>query len=155
MLDKVASDILNEIAGIRDVPATAHSVRVDGQSYAVGSSANISVTRKADKPGIDLHIAPGTKAERVHIPVVITQPGITETVYNDFYVGAGADVEIVAGCGIHNCGGARSQHDGIHVFHLEKGARQIHRKTHWQRRRRRHTRHEPRDRDLHATRREL
>lgn len=122
-IDQTVSDVLQEIAGIRDIPGGAYSLRVDGGSMSVGSTPGITVAPKTDKSGIDVYIAPGLVDERVHIPVVITKPGVVEKVYNDFHVGAGADVTIVAGCGIHNCGDERSQHDGIHVFHLGRGAR--------------------------------
>ena len=78
---------------------------------------------KEDKSGIDIYIKPGTKNESVHIPVVLSQSGLTETVYNDFYIGDGADVTIVAGCGIHNGGDASSRHAGIHRFFIGKGAK--------------------------------
>lgn len=122
-LDKTVSDVLGEIAGIRDVPNGAYSLRVDGGSLGVGSTPGITVAPKTDKSGIDVYVAPGVKQERMHIPVVITKPGVVETVSNDFHIGEGADVTIVAGCGIHNCGNELSRHDGIHVFHLGKDAR--------------------------------
>ncbi len=122
-LDNTVSSVLGEIAGISDLPAGAYSLRVDGKSFGVNSTPGITITPKKAGNGIDIYIAAGVVNERMHIPVVITQPGIQEVVYNDFYVGAGADVTIVAGCGIHNCGEMRSQHDGIHVFHLGVGAR--------------------------------
>ena len=87
------------------------------------STANIQIITKEDKPGIDIRIAPGTKNESVHIPVIITETGIDEMVYNDFYIGEGSDVLIVAGCGIHNSGDKKSEHDGIHRFFVGKGAR--------------------------------
>ena len=81
------------------------------------------IDTKTDKSGIDIHIAPGTKHESVHIPVIITETGLTELVYNDFYIGEDCDVDIVAGCGIHNGGCDTSQHDGVHTFHVGKNAK--------------------------------
>ena len=90
---------------------------------ARNTTANIDIVTKEDKSGIDIHIKPGTKHESVHIPVVMSQSGLTEVVYNDFYVGDGADVTIIAGCGIHNGGDAASRHDVIHRFFIGKNAK--------------------------------
>lgn len=87
------------------------------------STANIEIVTKTDKPGIDIIIKPGTKNESVHIPVILSESGLKELVYNDFIIGDDADVTIVAGCGIHNCGEQASEHDGIHSFHIGKNAR--------------------------------
>ena len=87
------------------------------------STETVQIEPKADKPGIDIRVAPFSKAEKVHIPVVITKSGVNDLVYNDFYIGEGADVEIVAGCGIHNSGCETSEHDGIHRFFIGKGAK--------------------------------
>jgi Fe-S cluster assembly scaffold protein SufB len=101
----------------------AFSLRSNGQGVMRGSSDNIQVLAKTDKPGIDIIVAPGTKGETVHIPVVITESGVNDLVYNDFFIGEGSDIDIVAGCAIHNDGGADSEHDGIHTFHIGKGAK--------------------------------
>ena len=92
------------------------------KEVARNTTANIDIVTKTDKPGIDIYIAPGTKKESVHIPVIISQTGLTDLVYNDFHIGEDADVVIIAGCGIHNCGGELSQHDGIHTFWLGKNS---------------------------------
>ena len=86
---------------------------------------HIVIESKTDKDGIDIRIAPFTKHESVHIPVVLTKSGFHDMVYNDFFIGEGADVTIVAGCGIHNCGSCDSEHDGIHTFYVGKNARVI------------------------------
>ena len=57
--------------------------------------------------------------------------GITDIVYNDFYVEDGADVVIVAGCGIHNDGCNDSRHDGIHTFHVGKNAKVKYEEKHY------------------------
>ena len=124
ILSDLQMDVLEQVAGIREIPkAGAFNIRMDGGSIGMQSTKNIKVSRKPDGSGLDIHIAPGTKAEDLYIPVVISETGLKELVYNDFFVGEGADVTIIAGCGIHNCGSAPSQHDGIHSFHLEKNSR--------------------------------
>ncbi len=115
--------ILKEIAELEKTPQGAYNFRVNGALDARQVTANIDITSKTDKPGIDITVKPGTKGESVHIPVVLSQTGLTDVVYNDFYIGENADVDIVAGCGIHNTGCETSQHDGIHVFHVGKNAR--------------------------------
>ncbi len=100
----------------------AVNIRKDAGCATRKETDNVKFTDKTDVSGIDIHIAPGAK-ENCHIPVVITKSGLQEVVYNDFYVGEGADVTIIAGCGIHNCGDDASQHDGVHTFHIGKNAR--------------------------------
>lgn len=123
MLNDVQKKILQTVADMAEIPAGAVNIRTDGQKTFRQNSAHISITSKQDKDGIDIRIAPGTKNESVHIPVVLTKSGFHDLVYNDFYVGEGADVTIVAGCGIHNCGDCDSEHDGIHTFYVGKNAR--------------------------------
>lgn len=122
-MDAIQRDLLEKIADIHGTPEGAYNIRENGKAGGRRTSANIDIVTKADKPGIDIFIKAGTKNESVHIPVVISQSGLSDLVYNDFYIGEGADVVIVAGCGIHNGGDMESRHDGIHTFHLEKGAR--------------------------------
>lgn len=122
-MDKIDSQLLESIADLHEIPEGAYNIRKNGEGLSRRSTANIEIVPKSDKPGIDIIIAPGTKNESVHIPVIITEAGINDLVYNDFYVGEGADVLIVAGCGIHNCGDQTSEHDGIHTFHIGKNAR--------------------------------
>lgn len=119
---KLDSDILNTIAGIKDIPIGAYNIRKNGAAMGRQSTENIEIIPKQDKPGIDIIVKPFTKGEDVHIPVILTETGLDDLVYNDFYIGEGADVNIVAGCGIHNCGSEKSQHDGIHTFHIGKNA---------------------------------
>lgn len=122
-LTPVDKGVLNSIADLTGIPEGAYNIRKNGQGIVRHSSPNIRIEPKSDKPGIDIYIAAGTKNEEVHIPVILTETGFEDVVYNDFYVGEGADVLIVAGCGIHNDGCENSQHDGIHTFHIEKNAR--------------------------------
>ena len=122
-LDEIQKRLLREVADLHQVPEGAYNIRSNGKSIGRSSSANIEITSKTDVSGLDIHIKPGTKNESVHIPVVMTQTGLTEVVYNDFFIGEDADVVIVAGCGIDNCGMQDSQHDGIHRFFVGKNAK--------------------------------
>lgn len=123
MIDTIQKRLLAEVADLHEVPEGAYNIRANGEMAARNTTANIDIISKQDASGIDIHIKPGTKHESVHIPVVLSKSGIKETVYNDFYIGEDADVIIVAGCGIDNCGGRDSEHDGIHRFYLGKGAK--------------------------------
>ena len=123
MLNEIQKHILEEIADLHSVPEGAYNIRANGVSAARNSTAHIDISSKQDKSGIDIRIQPGTVNESVHIPVVLSQSGLKEMVYNDFYIGEDCDVTIVAGCGIHNCGDQDSQHDGIHRFFVGKNSR--------------------------------
>ena len=123
MIDEITMKMLKEVADLDALPTGAYNLRSNGQGAGRRSTANVEIVTKEDKPGIDIYIRPGTKHESVHIPVIISETGLKDLVYNDFYVGEDADVVIIAGCGIHNCGGSLSQHDGIHTFHLAKNAK--------------------------------
>ena len=122
-MEKIDRELLKAVADLHDVPAGAYNIRKNSGSAGRKSTENIQITTKEDKPGIDIRIAPGTKNESVHIPVIITETGINELVYNDFYIGEGADVLIVAGCGIHNAGDQKSEHSGVHRFFIGKNAK--------------------------------
>ncbi len=122
-MDKIQLDLLEQVAGIHQVPTGAYSLRVDGKLYGKNSSENIEIVTKQDKSGIDIYVKAGTKNESIHIPVLISQTGLRELVYNDFHIGEDADVTIVAGCGIHNGGSGTSEHSGIHSFYLSKNAK--------------------------------
>ncbi len=122
-MNQIQKDLLEQIAGIHEVPQGAYNIRINGESAGRSTTENIDIITKNDKPEIDIIIKPGTKNESVHIPVILSQTGLTDLVYNDFYIGEGADITIVAGCGIHNSGDEKSQHDGIHTFHVGKDAR--------------------------------
>jgi Fe-S cluster assembly scaffold protein SufB len=122
-LSEIQKQLLREIADLETVPKGAYNIRANGESAGRSTTANIDIVTKTDKPGIDIIIKPGTKNESIHIPVIISQHGLKEMVYNDFIVGEDADVTIIAGCGIHNCGDQDSSHDGIHSFFVGKNAR--------------------------------
>ena len=122
-MDAIQMQLLQEVAGLHEIPEGAYNIRANGEAAGRQSTANIEITSKENGSGIDIRIKPGTKHESVHIPVVLSESGLKETVYNDFYVGDDADVLIVAGCGIDNCGKQDSEHDGIHRFFVGKNAK--------------------------------
>ena len=122
-MDEVQKRLLREVADLHDIPEGAYNFRANGESVGRNTTANIDITSKTEGSGIDIRIADGTKNESVHIPVVLSESGLKETVYNDFFIGENCDVLIVAGCGIDNCGNQDSQHDGIHRFYVGKGSR--------------------------------
>ena len=121
-VDGIQSRLLEEIADLHGAPKGAYNIRANSQLAARNTTENIDIQTKTDKPGIDIKIKNGTKGETVHIPVVVSESGIKETVYNDFFIGNDCDVTIVAGCGIDNCGAHDSQHDGIHRFFVGKNS---------------------------------
>ena len=116
-------DLLKMIADIDGTPSGAYNIRANGTLSSRSITENVNIREKADGNGIEIIIKAGTKGEKVHIPVIISQSGLTEVVYNDFIIGDDCDVEIVAGCGIHNCGSEESRHDGIHSFFVGKNAK--------------------------------
>ena len=122
-MDAIQKSLLEQVAELHEVPEGAYNIRANGTSAGRNTTANIDIVTKPDKDGIDIIIKPGTKNESVHIPVVLSQSGLQETVYNDFFIGEDCDVTIVAGCGIHNCGVQNSEHSGIHSFHVGKNAK--------------------------------
>lgn len=122
-MDQIQKTLLEQIAGLHEVPQGAYNIRANGAGIGRNTTANIDIVTKEDVQGIDIIIKPGTKKESVHIPVLLSQAGIEEVVYNDFHIGEDCDVTIVAGCGIHNGGDKASRHDGIHRFFIGKNAK--------------------------------
>ena len=122
-MNKIDKNMLEAVADLHGTPQGAYNIRKNGEGIERRSTENIIIEPKADKPGIDITIKPGTKNESVHIPVIITETGVDDLTYNDFYIGEDSDVVIVAGCGIHNSGDSKSEHDGIHRFFIGKNAR--------------------------------
>lgn len=122
-MDEIEKRLLSEIADLHGIPEGAYNIRANGEKAGRRVTANIDIVTKTDKPGIDIIVKPFTKNESVHIPVILTKTGLNDMVYNDFYIGEGADVLIIAGCGINNCGNQKSEHDGIHTFYIGKNAR--------------------------------
>ena len=122
-LTKIDKELLSQIADMHGTPQGSFNIRKNGESIDRFSNEDIQIVSKKDKPGIDIIVKEGIKNKSVHIPVILTVGNFSDVVYNDFYIGKNADVLIVAGCGIHNATNENSQHDGIHAFHLEDGAR--------------------------------
>ena len=122
-MDAIQKRILMEVAGLESTPHGAYNIRANGKSAARNVTANIDIVSKEDGSGIDIYIKPGTVNESIHIPVVLSESGLKEVVYNDFHIGENCDVVIVAGCGIHNCGDQDSEHDGIHRFFVGENAK--------------------------------
>ena len=122
-LTDVEKSLLNKIIEKDEFTEGAYNVRGNGKGLIRKTTENIDIVSKTDKPGIDIIVKENTKNEFVHIPVVITESGLTDLVYNDFYIGKNADVTIMAGCGIHNDKHMLSRHDGIHTFYLDEGAK--------------------------------
>ena len=121
-LDRITEQVLRQIDASGFRQEGAYNLRHNGIALCHGDSEHVKIKKKADKPGIDIYIDGKTTGEQVHIPVVVDASGMTDVVYNDFYIEEGADVTIVAGCGIHNSGCNESRHDGIHSFHVGKNA---------------------------------
>lgn len=122
-MDAIQQELLEQVAGLHEVPEGAYNIRANGEMAGRNTTANIDIITKTDRSGIDIKIKPGTKGESVHIPVVLSKSGLQESVYNDFFVGEDCDVTIIAGCGIHNSGDQTSAHSGIHRFFVEKNAK--------------------------------
>ena len=124
-MDQAEWKLLKEIADLEKTPQGAYNIRRNGQLDSRNNTANIEITTKEEpgKSGINITVKSGTQHESVHIPVIISQTGLSEMVYNDFFIGDDCDVDIVAGCGIHNTGCETSQHDGVHTFHIGKNSK--------------------------------
>ncbi len=130
-LDIIQKNLLKEVADLESIPEGAFNIRSNGGLHSRNVTANIDIVTKTDKPGIDIIIKKSDKRERVDIPVIITKSGIKDLVYNDFYIEEGADVIIVAGCGIHTVDHGDSSHDGIHSFHVGKNAKVVYYEKHY------------------------
>ena len=122
-MDSIQKNLLSQVADLHEVPSGAYNIRENGKTSGRNTTANIDIVTKEDKKGIDIIIKAGTKNESVHIPVIISQTGYEEMVYNDFFIGEDCDVTIVAGCGIHNSGDDEARHDGIHSFFVGKNSK--------------------------------
>ena len=123
IIEQVDKDLLDEISTYDEIREGAYNIRKNGEGIERKVTDNINIVTKTDKPGIDIYVKENTKFDIVHIPVIITESGLKDVVYNDFYIGKNANVLIVAGCGIHNDHHKDSRHDGIHRFFLEEGAK--------------------------------
>ena len=122
-MNNIEKKLLADIADLHSVPQGSYNIRKNGKSVDRVSTADVEIVNKTDRDGIDIIVKPGVKNRSVHIPVIVTESGIKDMVYNDFYIGDNAEVLIVAGCGVHTTGDAESGHDGMHTFHIGKGAK--------------------------------
>ena len=121
-MNQISLELLKKIAGIDKIPSGAVSFRENGESVVLNSTDEIIINKKLDKPGIDIFVKGSVKGKSLHIPVVVSKAGLKDLVYNDFYIEEGADITIVAGCGIHNCSNISTGHDGKHTFYINKNA---------------------------------
>ncbi len=131
MLNDVQKHILEVVSGMTDQSKGAINIRANGKKAYRSNTPNVRIESKTDKDGIDIFVQPHTVSDHVYIPVVITEEGMHDKVYNDFYIGEGAEVTINAGCGIHNCSGCDSEHEGIHTFHVGKNAKVTYSEVHY------------------------
>ncbi len=122
-MNSIDKSLLEKIADLHGIPEGSYNIRKNGESVERKTTPEIDIITKKDKPGIDIFVNENVVNKSVHIPVIITQSGLTEDVYNDFYIGKNSDVLIVAGCGIHNPGTEKSEHDGIHTFHVNENSK--------------------------------
>ena len=131
MLSDIVKNLLQEVSGMVNIPATsAFNIRNNGQSEGRKSTENIDIVPKPNGAGLDIYVKPFTKNEDVHIPALITADGVHDVAYNDFHIGEGAEIKLIAGCGIHNCGCDDSIHEGIHRFFVGKNAKIIYEEKH-------------------------
>lgn len=122
-INQIDKNLLNEVSNLENIEKGAYNIRKNGEGIKRKTTPNVNIVTKKDKAGIDIHVKENTKFEFIHIPVILTESGLNDLVYNDFYIGKNANVIIVAGCGIHNDHHKDSRHDGIHRFFLEEGAK--------------------------------
>ena len=122
-MNVIDKKLLKKISGIDENIKGAFNIRKNGKGLMRNITENINIITKVDVSGIDIFVKENTKSETIYIPVIITESGLTDVVYNDFYIGKNAEVEIIAGCGIHNDNEDDSKHNGIHRFFLEEGAK--------------------------------
>lgn len=129
-MNKITETLLRIVSEYDGDFKGAFNIREDGGCAGRQSTENIKIESKTDKPGLEIHVKPGTKGEKISIPACVTRGNIDDLVYNDFFVGEGADVTIVAGCGVHTDSDEEARHNGIHRFFLEKGARVFYTEKH-------------------------
>lgn len=122
-MDAIQKSLLEAVADLHEIPVGAYNIRANGELAGRSTTENIDIVTKEDKPGIDIYVKDETCNESMHIPVLLSQSGLEEMVYNDFHIGANCDVTIIAGCGIHNGGDKASRHDGIHSFFVGENSK--------------------------------
>ncbi|MBQ7880519.1 MAG: SufD family Fe-S cluster assembly protein [Clostridia bacterium] len=129
-LNKIDKELLQQIADLHGIPQGSYNIRKNGKLVSRVSDSDIEIVSKQDKSGIDIIVAQNVKNKSVHIPVIVTEAGLTDLVYNDFYIGDNAEVTIIAGCGVHNESNVASGHNGIHSFHIGKNAKVVYIEKH-------------------------
>lgn len=129
-LNKIDKELLQQIADLHSIPQGSYNIRKNGKMLVRNSTEDIQIVPKNKKEGIDIIVKSGIKNKSVHIPVIVTEAGFKDLVYNDFYIGDNAEVTIVAGCGVHNNGSAQSGHNGIHTFHIGKNSKVVYIEKH-------------------------
>lgn len=129
-MNSVTNMLLKNISDWKDDFDGAYNIRENGGCAGRQSSKNIKIESKQDGPGLVIHVSGEAKQEAVYIPACVTHSGVDDLVYNDFYIADGADVIIVAGCGVHADGEDTARHNGIHRFFLGKNARVLYKEKH-------------------------
>lgn len=129
-MNEIQVKMLEKIAGLEGPPQGAYNIRVNGASVGRAESANVSIIPKEDGGGLEVRVKPKTR-EKLHIPVIVSQSGLADVVKNEFFIGEGAEVTIIAGCGIHNEGHGQTRHDGLHVFYLGRDSRVLYEEKHY------------------------
>lgn len=129
-MNKIEKDLLKQVADLHNIPTGAYNIRANGQLVSKNSTAEIEIVNKENKSGINIIVKPNVKNKSVHLPVILSQGGLTDLVYNDFYIGDNTEITIIAGCGIHNTTNLNSEHNGIHTFHLGKNSKVVYLEKH-------------------------
>ena len=129
-MNTITEKLLQAVSDFKGEFKGAYNIRENGECAARQSTPHIHIESKQDKPGLDIHIDADAQQETVYIPACVTHGNVDDLVYNDFYVAAGADVTIIAGCGVHTDGEGEARHNGIHRFFLDKGARVLYKEKH-------------------------
>lgn len=117
------NELLEKITELNFDNNNAYNVRKNGKSIERNITDNVSIINKEDGSGIDIFVKDDTKYALILIPVIITESGLEDIVYNDFHIGKNAKVTIIAGCAIKNNSNKKSRHHGIHRFYLDDYAK--------------------------------
>lgn len=129
-MNKITDELLRMISGFTGEFKGAYNIREDGQCAGRQSTENIRIESKITEPGIDIYISSKAQGETVYIPACVSHSGVDDLVYNDFHIEEGADVTIVAGCGVHSDGQEEARHNGIHRFFLGKNSHVLYQEKH-------------------------
>ena len=116
-------NLLKEISDSDIEQADAYNIRKNGKGVSRKTNPYIDIVPKEDNQGIDVYVKENTLLSIIHVPVLLTESGLKDVVYNDFHIGKNSNVIILAGCGVHNDKHKDTEHDGIHRFFLEENAK--------------------------------